>query len=189
MKWLIPLVLVLVMGFLGVQYLGNDGDAVSDSVSDPRDTATQAAGSAAIEVQASEQTTGADTVQNASTLSAEAIQAAQASMPAGVDLASLTTRLESVIGSTSDALSGITDIESARTAVTGIEAASDKLSGLEKVITDLPDAANGPINTIVSQGVESLKPLIDKVTAIPGVAERVQPVLGPMLGTLQDLTD
>lgn len=188
MKWLIPLVAVLVLGFLGMQYLGNDEDAVSESVSDVQNTATQAAGNSATDVQTSVQNTVADTVQNASALSAEALQAAQASMPAGIDLASLTGSLESVFGSTSDALSGITDVESARTAVSGIEAASDKLSGLKSVITRLPDAANGPINAIVSNGMASLKPLIDKVTAIPGVAELVQPVLGPMLETLQGLT-
>lgn len=189
MKWLIPLVAVLVLGFLGMQYLGNDGDAVSEPVSDAQDTATQAAGNSATDVQSSVQNTTADTVQTASALSAEALQAAQASMPEGIDLASLTTSLENVIGSTSDALSGITDVESARTAASGIEAASERLGGLKKAITRLPDAANGPIDAIVSNGIASLKPLIDKVTAIPGVAELVQPVLGPMLETLQGLTN
>lgn len=185
MKWLIPLVAVLVLSYLVMQYPGDDGDAVSESVSDARKTATQAAGSPATDVQ----NTTADTAQNASALSAEVLQAAQASMPAGIDLASLTTSLESVFGSTGDALSGITDVASARTAASEIEAASDKLSGLKKAITRLPDAANGPVNAIVSNGIASLKPLIDKVTAIPGVAELVQPVLGPMLETLQGLTD
>ncbi|MGQ7847798.1 DUF937 domain-containing protein [Granulosicoccus sp. 3-233] len=189
LKWLLPLVVVAIPAFFWMQYRGEQGDSVSIPLDQTHDAAPRATGKPVATVQTPAQATLADTVQNADSLFAEAVQAAQASMPEGVDLASLTNRLEAVFGSTSQALAGISDIESARTAVENIEAASDRLDELQPAISDLPAAADGPVNAIVSNGITVLKPLIDRVTAIPGVAELVQPVLGPMLETLQELTD
>lgn len=190
MKWLLPAAAVAVLVFFGLQFLGKDQDPAIDSVSSVQPSATEATSATATGMATDAATEAAgEAASNASGLSAEVLQAAQASMPEGIDLAVLTSSLAGVFGSTSDALSSITDVESAKSALPGIEAASDKLSSLKGVITRLPDAANGPIASVVNSGMATLKPLIDKVTAIPGVAELVQPMIGPMLDNLQALVD
>jgi hypothetical protein len=166
MKWLLPLAAVVVLGWLGMKFLGNE--AATDAV----DSATGVASEASSAVSA---------------VSAEALQAAQDAMPAGVDLSKITNSLEGVFGSTTDALTGITDVQSARAALPAIETASSTLGGLNDVITRLPDAAKGPVGAIVNNGLAALQPLIAKVTAIPGVGDLVQPVVGPMLEMLRGL--
>ena len=108
-------------------------------------------------------------------------------MPAGVDLTKITDGLEGMFGSTTEALSGITDVESAKAALPDIKAATSSLGGISDVITRLPDAAKGPISAVLNNGIAGLQPLIDKVTAIPGVGALIQPVVGPVLENLQGL--
>lgn len=155
MKWLLPLAVVVVLGWFGMQYLGNDTSTLA-----PPQT---------------------------SEVSAEALQAAKDAMPAGVDLTKITDGLEGMFGSTTEALSGITDVASAKAALPDIQSATASLSGMSDVITRLPAAAKGPINAVLNNGIAALQPLVDKVTTIPGVGELVQPVIGPVLETLQGL--
>lgn len=167
MKWLLPLVAVVVLGWLGMKFLGNK-DVTTDAV----ESAADAAGAAS---------------QAVSSLSDDAMQAARDAMPANLDFDKLKGDLEGVFGSTTDALSGITDAESARAALPSIEQASGSVSRLGGIISRLPDAAKGPIGTIVNNGLAALQPLIDKVSAIPGVGDIIRPIVGPMLETLQGL--
>ncbi|NND92663.1 MAG: DUF937 domain-containing protein [Granulosicoccus sp.] len=170
MKWLLPLAAVVVLGWFGMQYLGKD--AATDAVNEVSGAAQGVAGNAS---------------QAASAASADALQAAQAAMPAGVDLSKISENLEGVFGSTTDALTGITDTGSARAALPALEEASEKLDGLQGLILRLPDAAKGPIGSIVGNGIAAIQPLVDKVSAIPGVGSVIEPVVGPMLETLQGL--
>ncbi len=167
-KWLLPAVAVVVLGGFGLQYLGKGKEAANEAVSDVQSTATQA-------------------TQQVTEVSADALQAAKDAMPAGVDLTKITDALEGMFGSTTEALSGITDVESAKAALPDIQAATSSLGGMSDVITRLPDAAKGPISAVLNNGIAGLQPLIEKVTAIPGVGALIQPVIGPVLETLQGL--
>lgn len=163
MKWLLVLVVVAVAGFFGYQYMNKN---------------------AAIEAQQMAEQTAAE----ASATAKAALEAAQDSMPAGIDLTKISDGFDGVFGSATDALSGITDAESAQAALPAIEEANGKLSGLVDVATRLPDAAKGPIAGLVESGMSSLQPVIDKVTAIPGVGEIVQPAVDKMVDMLKGLT-
>lgn len=166
MKWIIPLVAIAVLAWLAMQFFGGSKteDAVNATGDAVSETASQAAG-----------------------VSEEALQAARDALPEGVELDSITDGLNGVFGSTQDALSGITDVDSATAAIPSIEEAAGSLSGINDVVARLPDAAKGPIGSIVSTGLSGLQPLIEKVTAIPGVGDILQPVIGPMVEMLQGL--
>jgi len=183
MKWLLPLVAVVVVGWLGLNFLSDkSGSDDTDGVQATVEGATAEAGNAA--TSAVEGATA-----EASNAAAGALEAAQDAMPEGVDLTAISGGLEGVFGSTTDALSGVTDVESAQSAIPAIEEATSKLGGMSDLITRLPEAAQGPIASIVSNGMTAIQPLIEKVTAIPGVGAVLEPVLQPMLDMLSGMTE
>ena len=108
-------------------------------------------------------------------------------MPDGVDFSAISGGIEGVFGSATDALSGVTDAASAEAALPALEEVSGKLGGLNDVVSRLPDAAKGPIGGIVSTGLASVQPLIEKVSAIPGVGAIIEPIVTPMLEMLQGM--
>lgn len=166
LKWLLPLIAIAVLGWLAMQYFG--GNQAEDATNAAQDAASGVAASGAA-------------------LSEEAMQAARDAMPEGVEFDQISDGLNGVFGSTTDALSGITDLESATAAIPAIEEASGNLGGLNDVISRLPDAAKGPVGSIVNSGLSALQPLIDKVTAIPGVGDILKPVIEPMIEMLQGM--
>ena len=48
----------------------------------------------------------------------------------------------------------------------------------------LPDAAKGPLQSVVSGGLGGLQPVIDKVMGLPGIGPILEPVVGPMVEML-----
>ncbi|MBX2878848.1 MAG: DUF937 domain-containing protein [Granulosicoccus sp.] len=165
LKWLLPLIAIAVLAWLALQYFGGSKDDVQNAA---QDAASGAAG--AVE-----------------SVSDEAMQAARDAMPEGIELDKITEGFDGVFSSTTEALSGITDADTATSALPSITEASEKLTGLNDVVAGLPDAAKGPIASIVNSGIGGLQPLIEKITAIPGVGAIVEPVIGPMLEMLQGL--
>jgi len=177
MKWLLPLAAVVVLGWLGMKYFGNQaGDAV-DAAKGAADTATSAVAGAA------DSATGA-IAGAAGGLSAEALEKAKAAMPAGVNFDEVSGNITDLFGSTTDTLSGITDADSATAAIPALEEVSGKLGGLNDVMSRLPDAAKGPLQSIVSGGLGSLQPIVEKVMGLPGIGSILEPILGPIMETL-----
>ncbi len=187
MKWLLPLAAVVVLGWLGMKYFGGQGSDALDAAKGAADTASSTATNAA------ESATNAagDAVESvagaAGGLSAEALEKAKAAMPAGVNFDEISGNLNDVFGSTTETLSGITDAESATAAIPALEDVSGKLGGLNDVMTRLPDAAKGPLQSIVSGGLGSLQPVIDKVMGLPGIGPILEPVVGPMVEMLSGM--
>lgn len=176
MKWALPLVAILGIGWFGMQYMNQQA---ADKATAQAEAAAQAAAekAEAVKLQAEE----------AKQEAADALNAAQEAMPAGVDLGKISGGLEGVFGSAGDALSGISDLESAKSAIPSLEDAAGKLSGLNDLIVRLPDAAKGPIAAIVQNGMGTIQPLIDKVSAIPGVGSIIEPVIAPIVEMLNGL--
>lgn len=164
MKWLIPVVVLAVLGWLAMQFFG--GNNVEEAGSGALDSVSEAAGSAGTVVDG-------------------ALQSAGDALPDGVNLDEITGGLEGVFSSATDALGGITDVESATAAIPALEEIGGSLGGLSSTIDGLPDAVKGPIASIVGSGMEGLQPLIEKVTAIPGVGDLITPVIEPIMEMLQ----
>ncbi|MFK7852894.1 MAG: DUF937 domain-containing protein [Granulosicoccus sp.] len=169
MKWLLPLAAVVVLGWFGMQYMGKKAE--TDALNAAAAAAEEAA-EAAAEVAKSNQ---------------DALKAAQDAMPEGIDLSKISGALDGVFGSASEALGGISDIDSAKAAIPSLQEAGSKLGGLTDVVARLPDAAKGPIGGLVSAGIATLQPIIDKVSAIPGVGSVIEPVIQPLMDALNGL--
>lgn len=171
MKWLLPLAAILVLGFLGMRFFGGEDAAETTAAIEGATTDLAANATARME-----------------NVSTEALDAARAAMPDGVDLDGLTGQLDTVFDNTSTALSGITDEASASAAAGKLEEAGSALGTFENTFKRLPDAVKGPLASIVSNGLAQLQPLADKVLAMPGVGPVLEPVLRPMLDTLASLS-
>ena len=207
-KWLIPAVAVAALAFFGLKFLGGkdvdvpDVGAVGDVASNAADTATDAAGSAADAATdaagsaASAVTDAASDVTESATaafssvtdgIDPGALEAAQAALPAGIDMEAITGQLNGAFSSTTDALGSITDEASATAALPALTEAGEGVSKFGDVFKRLPDAAKGPLSGMVENGMGAVTPLLEKVQAIPGVGGIIEPVIGPMLETLQGL--
>ena len=169
MKWIIGLVVVVALGLFGFQYMNNNAAIDAENV--------KAEAAAKVEEAAA----------SAKASATEALETAQQSMPEGIDLSKITDSLDGVFSSTGEAFGSITDTASAEAALPSLEDASGQLSGLGDTIARLPEAAQGPIAGIVSGGLSTLRPLIEKATAIPGVGDIINPVVTPMLEKLEGL--
>lgn len=117
----------------------------------------------------------------------EAEAAAAVDLPEGVDVDRITGALGGVFASTRDTLEDVTDEASARAALPALKEANATLGGLNDVITRLPEAARPPIDAAVAGGLANLRPLADRILGMPAVGPVVEPVLGPMLETLEGL--
>lgn len=166
-KWLVPILAALGLGWLAFTFLGK-GDVDAPDVSGAASDAASAAGDAATDA------AGAAT---------DAASAAAGDL--GVD--GLTGNVTGMFNSASETLGGITDIESATAAVPALEELGGSVAGLPDLFDKVPEAARGPLQGIVGEGMGSLQPIIDKVMAIPGVGGVVGPILEPILETLGGL--
>lgn len=167
-KWLIPAVVVAALAFFGITFLGNKDVDVPDA-----SAVTDAAASF----------TGVT-----DGISSDALDAARAALPDGVDMDGLTGQLDGVFGSATEALGGITDADSATAALPQLTEASEGLSQFGGVFNRLPDAVKGPLGSMLENGVAAVMPLLERAQAIPGVSDIIEPIVGPMLATIEGLT-
>ena len=160
-RWLLPLVGLVALAWLAMKFLGGGG------IEDAAKSATDAA-AGATEAVTSTVTDAADGME----------------MP---DVGGIGESLTGVFGSATDTLSGITDADSATAAIPALEDVSSKLTDLGGMFDKVPEAARGPLNTIVNNGLGALQPIIDKVLALPGVGSILEPIVTPMLEALQGM--
>lgn len=180
MKWILPLVAVVGIAWFGMQYMNKQ--AASDAAAQAEAAAQAATEKAeAVKLQAEE------AQQKISDSAAEALNAAQASMPEGVDLSKISDGLNGIFGSTTETLSGITDLDSAKNAIPSLQDAASKLGGISDLMARLPEAAQGPLSSIVQTGIGMLQPLVEKLTAIPGVGSLIEPVVAPIMEMLNGM--
>ena len=185
-KWLIPAAVVAALAFFGLKFLGGKDVEVPDAsaVTDAAGNVVEQAGQAASDGAASATAAFTSVTDGIST---EAMDAAKAALPDGVNMDALTGQLDGVFESTGGALSSITDADSATAALPQLTEASEGASQFGEVFKRLPDAAKGPLATMMQSGVGALQPMIDKASAIPGVGAIIEPIIGPMIRSLSDL--
>lgn len=113
--------------------------------------------------------------------------AADATETANIDVDSLGENITGVFDDAKGTLEGITDAASASAALPQLNDISGQVSGLSDMVGSVPEAARGPLSGIVSSGLEALKPVIEKVGAIPGVGDVINPVVQPIIESLEGL--
>ena len=90
-----------------------------------------------------------------------------------------------IFGGATDAIGGITDVDSATAAVPALNEVSGKVDGLAGIWDKIPEAGRGPMSSLVGDHMGKLTPLLDKANEIPGVAGILGPITGPLMEKLQ----
>ena len=90
-----------------------------------------------------------------------------------------------IFGGATDAISGITDVDSANAAVPALNEVSGKVDGLSGIWDKIPEAGRGPMSSLVGDHMGKLTPMLEKANEIPGVAGILGPITGPLMEKLQ----
>jgi hypothetical protein len=156
LKWLLPLGALALLGFLGWQFLsGKPEEKADQKVSKPNPS------------------------------SADVADVKLPSVPALPDLTDIKKGLDTTFGGLTQALGGITDVDTAKGALSKIEDAAKAYEGLG--IDKLPAAAQTGLGSFIKPYVNGLKELLEKLYIIPGVKDVIEPAIGPMLTTVTKL--
>ena len=92
----------------------------------------------------------------------------------GADVSKSFTAL---FGSATEALNGITDEGTAKAALPKLSELGTKLDGLTGMLNKLPSGAKSGVMEVIKKGLGELRPLAEKVLAIPGVEAIIKPTL------------
>ena len=90
-----------------------------------------------------------------------------------------------IFGGATDAIGGIEDVDGAKAALPALEEVSGKADALTGIWDKVPEAARGPMSGLVGGHMDKLTPMLDKANEIPGVADVLGPVTGPLLDKLK----
>lgn len=90
-----------------------------------------------------------------------------------------------IFGGATDAISGITDVDSATAAVPALNEVSGKVDGLTGIWDKVPEANRGALSGLVGDNMGKLTPILDKANEIPGVSDVLGPITGPLLDKLK----
>ena len=187
-KYLIPAAVLAVLALLAINFLGGSSDDASESATDAAATTTDAVEGAATDA-TDAAATATDAAAGAATDAAATATDAAAEAAGSVDVEGVGTELTDMFGGATDTLSGITDVASAEAAVPALQGVGENLGALSGQIEQIPEAARGPLNSIISNGVSALQPLVESASAIPGVGPVIEPVVGPIMETLQGFAE
>jgi hypothetical protein len=171
---------LLIFGGCGQQQL----DEASETVSQMAEKTEQAAEDAALATgEMAEDVTSA--LGEGFSAAAEKASAALEGIEGGGELLS---GLKELFASVQRSLAEVTDQASAKSAVSALGDLSNSTDKLSQIFGNLPDEAKAAIQGVVEQGIAQLETLMDKVLAIPGVREILQPKLDELITKLREFT-
>jgi len=106
---------------------------------------------------------------------------------AASQIASLKDDLGGVFTSATDIFTNIKDAASAEAALPKLQDLNTKLDGARRIYDAIPAEARTTLSSWVSTSQSQLKPLIDKAMSIPGVGDKLRPVVDKMTASLKSL--
>ncbi len=188
LRWLMPLVILLLLAWLALKFLfGGGAEEAADKAADAGAAATSTASEGAAAVSQSTSATVDSAVETATDAASDtAADLATTAAGAAIDPDAVGNKMTSIFSSATETLTGISDTDSATAALPALEELGGEVKGMSSLLSNLPEAARGPVSTIATEGMGKLKPLIDSATSIPGVGSILEPVLGPIMESLQD---
>ena len=89
-----------------------------------------------------------------------------------------------LFGTATKTFSGVTDEATANAALPEISKLTESFGGLGDLYAKLPDAAKSAVASVFQNSLGDLKPMLDKVLAIPGVEAILKPAIEAMLQKL-----
>jgi hypothetical protein len=114
-------------------------------------------------------------------------------IPAGAQitadpLAAATTKITDSIKSATDTFTSITDPASADAALPKLRDFSSQLDSIQSMTDKLTAPGKAQISSTLKPMVDKLNPLIDKAMAVPGVSDKISPVVTEIRAKLNSLT-
>jgi hypothetical protein len=102
-----------------------------------------------------------------------------------LNIGTLGKNLTGIFTGATETLSGVTDAESASSALPKLQTLQGQLTELAGGFEGVAEADRGPLQKIAGEGLSGFVAIYDKIMAIPGVSDILQPVLEPMMATLK----
>jgi Bacterial protein of unknown function (DUF937) len=103
------------------------------------------------------------------------------------DVTKFNTELTDTFSKLTEALTSVKDAASAEAAVPKLQDLDGKLDVAKTTMKELGEAGQTTIKTLVKSAQAKLKELVDKVLAIPGVSEKIKPLVDSIMAKLTDL--
>ncbi len=96
--------------------------------------------------------------------------------------------LKSMLASMSGALDKIKDEETATAALPELESMQQKLADVSTGFSAMPDMLKGKVSDMMKTMMPDLQATVDKVMAIPGVKEILQPLIDKVMASIKSLS-
>ncbi len=93
-------------------------------------------------------------------------------------------KVTDMFAQTTNTLGGITDVDTAKAALPDLGKLTESFGGMSEGFGKLPDAAKGALAGVFKSSIDQLKPIIDKLMAIPGVEAVLKPAVEALMGKL-----
>ena len=104
--------------------------------------------------------------------------------PAVPEPAKIGTDLGAIYTSLTDLLGGVKDVPTAESAVPKLKDLTPRIDGLRGLWDKLPDAGKAELAKVTTDHLAKLKELVGKVLAIPGVSDKLKPVVDMLIDKL-----
>ena len=95
--------------------------------------------------------------------------------------------VDGIFSGATDAVSGITDADSATAAIPALEGITGKVDGLSGMMDKIPEGSRGSVTDMIGGKMGGLQEAVDKASELPGVGAILGPVAGPLMEKLQGL--
>jgi len=102
--------------------------------------------------------------------------------------ATLTGNINSFFTTATETFSGIKDAATADAALPKLKELTGKVDELKKGYAAVPEAGKAAIKTLLGSGIGKLKAIVDKLLAMPGVGEKLKPIVEPLMSSLAAIT-
>ena len=94
------------------------------------------------------------------------------------------SKVTEFFGTATKTLSGVKDADTATAALPELDKVTEGFGGLTEMFGKMPDAAKGAVSGVFKSSLEQLKPIIEKVMAIPGVEAVLKPAIDALMSKL-----
>jgi hypothetical protein len=89
--------------------------------------------------------------------------------------------------SVTSTLNSVNDVATAETAIPRLTELTSKVDGLKTSYSALPDEGKTKVKSLITEGIRMIKELIAKVSALPGVKDKLKPVVDQLTAKLDAL--
>jgi uncharacterized phage infection (PIP) family protein YhgE len=126
-----------------------------------------------------------DAVESAKSSVADAMGKATESLAGIEGGADMLKNITDLFSKASTTLSGVSDEASATAALPEIHNLTESFGSFTEIYNQLPDAAKSAVAGVFTSSLSDLKPMLEKILAIPGAQSILKPALDALMAKLQ----